>query len=158
MKFLTSSIVVALAGSVLLLGGCGDQKKSSTAPTNPSESGKPAEKSGHHDGKPIELGSGNAGPFAIRASRDESAIKAGGEAPIDVWVNSGPKVTAVRFWIGLENAKGSIKALAAIEDPSQPNHWHTHAEIPDPMPAGSKLWVEIEGEGGAKGTTGFDLK
>jgi hypothetical protein len=152
--------VAVLLALTLALAGC---KKEDT-----SHSGKPPEAgheghgqgegAGHHDGKPLELGSGNAGPFAIRAARDEGAIKPGGDAPIDVWVTSGPRVSAVRFWIGLEDARGSIKALAAIEDPAQPNHWHTHAEVPDPLPAGSKLWVEIEGEGGAKGTASFDLK
>jgi hypothetical protein len=85
-------------------------------------------------------------------------VKAGGEAPIDVWVTGGPKVAAVRFWIGTEDAKGSLKAKAVIENADQPNHWHTHAEIPDPLPAGSKLWVEIEAEGGAKSVISFDLK
>jgi hypothetical protein len=153
-RLLSSVALCALALAV----ACGDQKKPG-APSSKSEATKsePSGESGHH-GKMIELGSGTAGPFPIRASRDEGVIKAGGEAPIDVWVNGGPKVTAVRFWVGVESAKGSVKALAAIEDAAQPNHWHTHAEVPDPLPAGSKLWVEIEGEGGAKGTASFDLK
>jgi hypothetical protein len=67
-------------------------------------------------------------------------------------------VIGVRFWIGSQDAKGSIKAKADIEDPKQTNHWHTHAEIPEPMPAGAKLWVEIETEGGEKTAGNFDLK
>ena len=155
MKSISSFVLVAVLGSVFLLAACGD-KKDPASSAKPAESGKPSEKSGHHDGKPLELGSGNAGPFAIRAARDEGAIKPGGDAPIDVWVNSGPKVTAVRFWIGTADGKGSVKALGEVED--QPNHYHTHTEVPAALPAGSKLWVEIEGEGGAKGTTSFDLK
>ena len=38
------------------------------------------------------------------------------------------------------------------------NRWHTHVEIPDPIPAGTKLWVEIEAEGGTKGVCSFDPK
>ena len=38
------------------------------------------------------------------------------------------------------------------------DNWHTHAELPSPMPAESKLWVEFEVEGGAKHVAGFDLK
>jgi hypothetical protein len=59
----------------------------------------------------------------------------------------------VRFWIGSEDAKGSVKAKAEDED----GHWHTHCEAPSPMPEGSKLWVEIE-KGGDRQVVGFDLK
>jgi hypothetical protein len=148
--------VASILGSCSLAGGCGDGTE--PAQRQP-EAAKPGpDQTGHHSGKVIELGSGKAGPFAIRASRDEGAIKGGGDAPIDVWVESGPKVVAVRFWIGTEDAKGSVKARAEIEDPAQPNHYHTHAEVPATLPAGSRLWVEVEGDGGAKGTAGFDLR
>jgi hypothetical protein len=153
MKLVRSSVLIALIAAASLSSGCGDDKK----PPAPGGSPPPVS-SGQHSGKLIELGAAKAGPFAIRASREEAPVKAGGDAPIDVWVDSGPKVSAVRFWVGLEDAKGSIKERAAIEDPAKPNQWHTHAPIPDPMPAGSRLWVEIEGEGGTKGTASFDLK
>jgi hypothetical protein len=64
----------------------------------------------------------------------------------------------VRFWIGRQDAAGSIKARAEIEDPAEPNHWHTHAEVPDPLPSDSKLWVELEIEGQGKEVGSFDLK
>jgi hypothetical protein len=113
-------------------------------------------------GEPIALGEGMFGPFKVRASRDGVEFKPGGDAPIDAWVDGAaaesPKVVAVRFWIGLEDAKVSIKAKADIEDPAQPNRWHTHAEVPSPLPEGSKLWVEIEDDKGGKTLAGFDLK
>ena len=109
-----------------------------------------------HGGEVIELGTNKIGEFTVRASRDKVEFKAGGDAPIDVWVDGGVGngVTAVRFWIGTEDAKGSIKAKADIED----GKWHTHTEVPDPMPSGSKLWVEIEETGGKKTPGSFDLK
>ena len=86
-------------------------------------------------------------------------MKAGGDAPIDVWLTGGDisKVTAVRFWIGTESGAESVKARAEIEIPSEPNHWHTHAEVPSPIPAESRLWVEIEAEG-QKMVGSFELK
>lgn len=109
-----------------------------------------------HSGEVIELGSANIGDKSVRASRDKGPIIAGGDAPVDVWIDdgTGKDVSAVRFWIGSEDAKGSIKAKAEIED----GKWHTHAEIPDPIPAGSKLWIQIEMAGGAKLLGSFDLK
>lgn len=108
---------------------------------------------GHEHGATTELGEQEAGAFRIKASRDGD-VKAGTDAAIDVWVNGGKAGNSVRFWIGTEDAKGSIKAKAEVEV----DHWHTHAEVPDPLPAGSKLWVEVEGDGGAKTVVGFDLK
>lgn len=116
---------------------------------------------GHHSGKVIDLGAGVAGPFAVTATRDEGALEAGGEAPIDVRVtpaNADAKVVAVRFWVGLESGVGSVKALAAIEDPAEPDRWHTHAEVPNPIPDGAKLWVEVEDGAAAKHVASFDLR
>ena len=106
-----------------------------------SETGKTA---GHH-GQPIPLGTARIASFDVEAYRDVGPLTPGKDAAIDVWL-AGPidEVTAVRFWIGTSKGVESIKARADIENPDEPNHWHTHAEIPDPMPAGSQLWVEIE--------------
>ena len=114
---------------------------------------------GHPAGPAIELGTTACGAFTVKAARDDFPLKPGCDSPIDVWLTGGSaKIVAVRFWIGLEDAKGSMKARAAIEKPAEPNHWHAHAEIPDPIPAGSKIWVEIEAEGSPKGVCSFDLK
>ena len=109
-----------------------------------------------HGGEVIPLGTAKVGAFEVRASRDKGDIKPGGDAPVDVWIDGGvgKGVTTVRFWIGTEDAKGSIKAKADIED----GKWHTHTEVPSPIPAGSKLWVEIEETGGKKTLGSFDLK
>jgi len=119
---------------------------------------KAAAAGGHsgHGGEVIALGTSKLGAFDVRASRDKGEIKPGGDAPIDVWIDGGvgKGVTAVRFWIGTDDAKGSIKAKADIED----GKWHTHTEVPSPIPAGSKLWVEVEESGGKKTVGSFDLK
>lgn len=166
--------LTAMITSILVLAGC-EQKPatppsgggSSTKPpaakpeeTKPNaESSKPA---AGHGGEIIELGTTKIGDLTVRASRDQGEVKAGGDAPIDVWVTTADgkpaTVKAVRFWIGTEDAKGSIKAKAEIEVPAETNHWHTHAEVPSPLPAGAKLWVEIETSDGTKSTGAFDLK
>ncbi len=109
-----------------------------------------------HGGEVIALGTTKIGEFDVRASRDKAEFKPGGDAPIDVWIDGGvgKGVTAVRFWIGTQDAKGSIKAKADIED----GKWHTHTEVPSPMPSESRLWVEVEESGGKKTVGSFDLK
>ncbi len=121
-----------------------------------------ADHDGHGHGEPLPLGEATAGPYRVRASRDGGALAPGGEAAIDAWVEpaaeGAPKIAAVRLWIGAEDAAGSIKARAESENPADPAHWHTHAELPDPMPEGSKLWIEIEDDAGATTLASFDLK
>ena len=108
--------------------------------------------SGHSHGATTEMGEQKAGPYTVKVSRDGD-IKAGGDVPVDIWVDGGAKGKAVRFWFGAEDGKGSIKAKCEVED----NHWHTHGEVPDPMPEGAKLWIEIEGEDGTKTVVGFAI-
>jgi hypothetical protein len=152
--FALSALALTLAAP---LGGC--EKKAETAKPAAgaaAAAGKPATSDGHDHGHgpSTALGEQTVGGFTIRASRD-GGIKAGGDAPIDAWVTGGTaKVAAVRFWIGSQDAKGSVKAKAALEK----DNWHTHVEIPSPLPADSKLYVEIESDKGEKTVAGFDLK
>ena len=146
------------------LVGC---EKKAEGPSKPTAGGakddghnhKPGEKhddhgDGHDHGATTQLGEQTAEGFTVKASRD-GEIKAGDDAPIDVWVTGGTdKVATVRFWIGTQDAKGSVKAKAELEK----DNWHTHVEIPNPIPQGGKLWVEIETEKAAKVVVGFDLK
>ena len=112
---------------------------------------------GGHGGEVIEWATRRIGPLTVGPPPDRGKNSPGGDPPSD----AGPTpadgtpatVVAVRFWIGTEDARGSVKAKADIEDPKQPNHWHTHTEVPDPLPDGSKLWVEIETDAGK--TAGF---
>ena len=173
-------LIATLSLAVAVIGCDKSQEKAATkedtkpAASNPPAAAKPAatkkDEHGHaadekpaapgglagHGGEVIALGTSKLGTFEVRASRDKIEFKAGGDSPIDVWIDGGvgKGVAAVRFWIGTEDAKGSIKAKADIED----GKWHTHTEIPSPLPAGSKLWVEVEESGGKKTLGSFDLK
>jgi hypothetical protein len=108
----------------------------------------------HSHGPTVELGEQVAGALTVKASRD-GGVTPGGEMPVDIWVTGGSaRVNSVRFWIGLESGKGSVKAKAELEA----DNWHTHAEVPSPLPEGSKLWVAIELGDDTKSTVSFDLK
>lgn len=147
----------AVAAAALALAAC--EKKPGTPTPPPGNAGGGHS---HGSGAVIALGSATIGGFEVIATRDEGAIAPGGEAAIDVDVKPAAgntaKVAAVRFWIGTQDAKGSIKARAAIEDPAHPEAWHTHAEIPSPLPEGSALWVEVEDDKGVTAAGSFDLK
>lgn len=171
-------ILVSMMSLAIALVGC-DRKSESSTPAKPPAGGssgaaakddhdhKPGEKDDHdhakegdkhddhHGGPVIELGTMTVNGMSLKASRDAGELKAGGDAPIDLWIDGGlGSAAAVRFWIGTEDAKGSLKAKAEVEE----GKWHTHTEVPDPLPAGSKLWVEVEGKDGKKSIASFELK
>lgn len=172
--FLTPILLTACM-SLAPLSGCEDKKPATTTPA----AQQPPKSDGHdhdhandkdhdhdhdhaHGGPVIDLGEQTIGDFIVKVTRDEAPIVPGKDAPIDVIATPGPsattKVAAVRFWVGTQDAKGSVKAKGEIEDVKEPNRYHTHAEIPNPIPAESKLWVEIEDDKGAKLSGGFDLR
>jgi hypothetical protein len=169
--FLSTALSFATLAAVSTLTGC-EEKKPATTPSTAAKgdghghdhgpAGEHAAPKAGHGGAVIALGEQTIGSFSAKATRDEGPIVAGKDAPIDVTIAAGAgssvKAVAVRFWIGVQNAKGSVKAKAEIEDPKDPNRWHVHAEIPNPVPEGSKLWVEIEDEKGGTSVGSFDLK
>ncbi|MDP1661879.1 MAG: hypothetical protein Q8L55_08175 [Phycisphaerales bacterium] len=170
---LIAILALAPLAAVSSLAGC--EKKPATTAAKTDHSGhdhdhdhdhgpngeKSAPKAGH-GGAVIALGEQTIGAFTAKATRDDGQVVAGKDAPIDVTItpNAGAttKAASVRFWIGTQDAKGSVKAKAEVEDPKDPNRWHVHAEVPNPMPDGSKLWVEIEDDKGSTSVGGFDLK
>lgn len=169
-------IVASLLSAIVGLVGCERSPNPTTPPASaPSTSarkddhadhdhaheGESAHKAGH-GGDVVDLGATKIGELSVRASRDKDEVKAGSDTPIDVWVATADgkpaPVTAVRLWIGTEDAKGAIKAKGELEDPKEPSHWHAHVEVPNPIPDGSKLCVEIEGKDGKKTVGSFELK
>lgn len=111
-------------------------------------------KDDHGHGVAVDLGEQAANGMTVKVSR-AGELKAGAEATVDVAITGGSaKVSAVRAWIGTQDGKGSLKAKCDREGQG----WHSHVEVPSPLPEGSKMWIEIEPETGKKTTLGFDLK
>jgi hypothetical protein len=157
MNLQARSIVMRMCAVSVLAwaaGACGGDTPPPSGGGN-AGGGTPAAGSGDHGaGVVTALGEQTVAGMTVRASRDGQGAL-GKDSPIDVWVNGGlGGLAAVRFWIGTEDAKGSVKAKAEDEN----GKWHTHADVPVPLPAGSRLWVELETTAGAKHVAGFDLK
>lgn len=53
---------------------------------------------------------------------------------------TGGEVAAVREWVGPEDASGVMVVKTEIER----DYWHGHVEMPNPIPADARLWIEIE--------------
>ena len=79
------------------------------------------------------------GPYTVQPMFEEE-IK-DGHYNIKV---EGAQFNAVRMWVGQEDPADVMVVKAMLENDYQ----HGHIEIPDPLPADLKLWIEIEDEEG----------
>ncbi len=138
-----------MASTVVALGVAGCEKK--PAPVTPPKSDghthadgtKHADDAKHDDHDTVaSLGKVTASGYDVEALCG-GEVKAGNELHVTVKIGGGAsKVVAVRVWVGVEDAAGSTKSKAEAEEAGH----HAHADVPDPVPAGSKLWVEFENE------------
>ena len=75
--------------------------------------------------------------------RQEGKVEAGKEATFGLVLkkeDGAADPTAVRTWVGKEDGKGSVKAKTHTHGKAM----EAHVDVPDPIPAGSKLWIEVE--------------
>jgi hypothetical protein len=148
-------LAVVFAGckedDVVQTGGSRSGPSGSSAAPAVTQPGAGASEEDHHDHIPI--GEQTVGGFKLVAAA-EAPVKPGGEGGFDLVITGG-KPNAVRFWVGTEDARGSVKAKAEEETAGT---WHGHTEVPDPLPPGSKFWAEIEPPTGEKFSVSFDLK
>jgi len=112
---------------------------------------------GHaHDEKSSKgraLGSKEIAGYTVKVMQ-ESDVKAGGEGAFAIVLSGkNEKPKAIRAWVGVQSAEGSTKGKAVAEG----DEWHAHVEVPDPIPAKSQFWVEIETAAG-KVKAAFDYK
>jgi len=152
----------ALVGVTTVAAGCKDDTKTGgNTPSTPSGNATPATPAtnaaapaaGEH--KRLPLGETTVGGLKLVATMDEPVSKGGGgEGAFDLVITGG-KPKAVRFWVGTEAGTESVKAKAEEETT---DNWHTHAEVPKPLPAGSKFWAEVEPPSGAPFKVSFELK
>jgi len=79
-------------------------------------------------------------------------VEAGHEAVLDIEVTGGT-CTTLRAWIGVESGKGSMKSR--IE--GEAGDFHGHVEVPATLPAGSAIWLDVEGPGGKHERTSLPM-
>lgn len=136
----------------LALAGLGYTTIGAEQPAIPVRSAV-ADHEGHQHGQDKDLGSKEIAGYTVKVLQ-ESGVKAGEEGAFAI-VLSGrkEKPRAVRAWVGVQSAEGSVKGKAVAEE----EEWHAHVEVPQPIPADSQFWVEIETEAGKK-KAAFDYK
>ncbi|MDZ4860379.1 MAG: hypothetical protein SGI88_15495 [Candidatus Hydrogenedentes bacterium] len=127
-----------------VLAGCGDQQPAAPAastPPAPASQGKLANVPPMRNFAPVKIG-----PYDVQPMFEEEIVD--GHFNIRT---SGGDVKAVRIWVGPEDATGVMVVKTEIEN----DYNHGHVEVPNPVPADAKLWIEIETTAGEthKGST-----
>jgi len=85
------------------------------------------------------LGSVTVDGFEIEVIQT-SAVEAGKEATYTLKLRGDKEPKAIRIWIGIKSAKGKAHKHG--------EKMEAHCDVPDPIPAGAKLWVEVETDAG----------
>lgn len=107
----------------------------------------------HAHGKAESVGAVDISVYKVAVSAS-GAIAAGKEWHVELRLNPDqPVPKAIRVWVGAENGRGSVKAKAEAEKDAK-GEYGAHVEVPNPIPADSKLWISIEPDNGqtAKGS------
>lgn len=160
MKNTFQALILLLA--LIGLAACGGDSSTDSDSDGHSDSGKPDSDADHDDhadddhddhahGDKTDLGKQEVDGFTVEVGIYGS-VKAGDEAVLDVEI-SGKKCQALRCWIGIESGAGSMRAKFDGEDGT----YHGHAEVPDPVPAGSAIWLNLEAEDGKRSQTSFKI-
>jgi hypothetical protein len=101
---------------------------------------KDGDKDHAHEAKPLGEASLGGAAFTVAL---EGHLKAGSEVEVKLTPKGALPKGTVRAWIGVESGKGSSKGKAHDED----GGLCVHAEVPDPIPADAKVWVELDQDG-----------
>jgi len=107
----------------------------------------------HDHSKAEAVGAVDISVYKIAVSAS-GAITAGKEWHIELRMTPDqPVPKAIRVWVGAETGRGSAKAKAEAEKEAK-GAYGAHVEVPNPIPADSKLWISIEPDNGqpAKGS------
>lgn len=132
-------ILMTAMVALVALAGCGKSEppaevetplKSAAAPASAEGEGTSAETGAQTTLAPIALD-----PFTV----DSLHIGELAKGHFNLYVKGG-EPAAVRAWVGDEGATSAVVTKAEFEE----DHHCAHIEVPNPLPADARLWVEIE--------------
>ena len=157
----TKFLALAIAAASLLAAGC-DRSADQPATTTPAAT--PADQThaddahddhadhahaedAHHDEVP--LGAVQIGDLRVEFAQSHGELAPGRELHLVIKLPYSDKgATTIRAWLGTEDRFASVVAKAEYA----PSHddYDVHAIAPDPLPADTMWWVEIEKPSGEK--------
>lgn len=139
-----------LSSLLLVCGGCtGEETGEKAGGGQANNAGKPEGSGGepmhdddHGDAHPLGKLTAHGVTFDVTQF---GHIEAGEEGAIELtFANGDDRISTVRGWVGVESGEGSMKSMWQLEGDAG---IHGHVDVPDPIPEGSKIWIELEKAG-----------
>lgn len=154
MKTKTATIISALTFAAFLTS-CGEKEHGHDHGTETAEAHghEHAEGEGHgdhdHEHDEVPLGTFTAGDMEIEAAQSHGNLEAGKEGHLVIKLpHNDAGATVVRAWIGTEDR--TLSTVGRGEYAASHDDYDIHAMAPNPLPEGTKWWVEIEKPDGSK--------
>lgn len=142
-----------------ILASCGDHGHDHDDHDHPHdpkhEEGK--EHDDDHDHEEESLGTFDIDGISVEAAQAHGGVEAGKESHLVIklpYKDNGE--TVVRAWIG--SSDRTLSSVGKGEYAASHNDYDIHAVAPEPLPAGSTWWLEIEKPDGTKAVGSFPFK
>ena len=109
-----------------------------------------------HEHEEVALGTFDVSGISIEAAQGHGNVEPGKESHLVVKLPFNDNgETIVRVWIGTEDR--TLSSVGKGDYASSHDDYDVHAVAPDPLPEGSKWWVEIEKPDGTKAVGSIPL-
>ena len=126
---------IALAVIAFALAGCSGKPESTPPEAAPEAASAPAPSEVEEEIPMTDLQAVKIGPYDVQPMFEEELS----DGHFNIRITGGD-VAAVREWVGPADASGVVVVKTIIER----DYYHGHVEMPDPIPADARLWIEIE--------------
>lgn len=127
---------------VLFLFGACTKNTDTPAPAGGTKPAPVADPGDHGVAK--DLGSLTIGAHTFTVTQFGD-VTPGKEGAIELGFPAGKPLPAiVRVWVGVESGEGSLKQKCGKEGD---HGLHGHVDVPKTLPAGSKIWIEVDENG-----------
>lgn len=114
------------------------------------------EEKGEHEHEEVTLGTFEVSGISIEAAQGHGKVEPGKESHLVVKLPFNDNgATIVRVWIGTEDR--TLSSVGKGDYASSHDDYDVHAVAPDPLPEGSKWWVEIEKPDGTRAVGSIPL-
>jgi hypothetical protein len=131
-------ILLVIAAS---LTACGNGNQSSPESTSSKAEATPKEEDHAHD--EVSLGKHDIGGISVEAAQGHGSVEPGNEGHLVLKLPYNDNgATIVRAWLGTEDR--TLSSVGKGEYAPSHDDYDIHAVAPDPLPANTKWWVEIE--------------
>ena len=152
--------ITAGVASLALLAGCQDEKEAPKDDNPPAPVTEPGEEEEEHDDEheheETPLGTFDVGGLMIEAAQSHGNVEPGKESHLAVklpYKDDG--ATVVRAWLGTEDR--TLSTVGKGDYAASHDGYDIHAVAPDPLPEGTKWWLEIEKPDGTKSVGSFPI-